>query len=450
MSALRVLISGASIAGPTAAYWFARAGATVTVVERFPALRTNGSGIDIRTAGVTVMRRMEGMEAAVRARFTQMEGICFLDTHGRAFATMRATGDPDAQSLVSEFEIFRGDLARILYDLTSTDERIRYVFGEQIASIAPSSSSSASPATAEGDDGPVTVTFANGSLPPSEYDLVIAADGASSRTRAMGLQCGLSDHVVRLGVWVAYFSTPANFLSVDPKLGHGYSEAPGRFVAVGPDPFTGRNRVSIMGIAAQPDDARMQAFREANARGEAALKEHIAGEFGGMGWRCADLINEMRRSDDLYASEWVQVKLPHLSKGRFALIGDAGCAPGPTGNGTSLALASAYVLAGEMARAKGDVRAGLRAYEERMAPIVRDMQKIPPGVPGVMAPQTWWGHAVRNTVFWGVSWAMRLGQYLPRMGGLWASSFGADKYGLPQYEWTSEKATSLGRGGPSG
>jgi 2-polyprenyl-6-methoxyphenol hydroxylase-like FAD-dependent oxidoreductase len=55
MSNLRVLIVGASVAGPTAAYWFARAGASVTVIERFPTLRTGGQGIDIRTAGVTVM-----------------------------------------------------------------------------------------------------------------------------------------------------------------------------------------------------------------------------------------------------------------------------------------------------------------------------------------------------------------------------------------------------------
>lgn len=61
MSNLNVLVVGASIAGPATAYWLAKAGAKVTVIERFPALRTSGQAIDIRTAGVAVMRKMPGM-----------------------------------------------------------------------------------------------------------------------------------------------------------------------------------------------------------------------------------------------------------------------------------------------------------------------------------------------------------------------------------------------------
>ena len=184
MSKLKVLVVGASVAGPTAAYWFAKAGANVTIIERFPRLRTNGQNIDIRTAGVTVMRKMPGMEAAVRAKTTPMEGISFVRDNGRPFGTIRASGNPDQQSLVSEYEIFRGDLAQILFDLTKDNENIKYVFGEQVTSMQQN----------ENDDGPVTVEFANG-LSTSEYDLVVACDGATSRTRAMGLSCGVRDHV---------------------------------------------------------------------------------------------------------------------------------------------------------------------------------------------------------------------------------------------------------------
>src|SRR5271155_5672190 len=106
MTKLKVLIVGASIAGPTAAYWFAKAGANVTVIERFPKLRTNGQNIDIRTAGVTVMRKMPGMEAAVRAKMTQMEGISIVRENGRPYGTIKATGNPEQQSLVSEYKIF--------------------------------------------------------------------------------------------------------------------------------------------------------------------------------------------------------------------------------------------------------------------------------------------------------------------------------------------------------
>lgn len=135
MSQPMVLVVGASIAGPMAAYWLAKAGARVTVIERFPRLRTNGQGIDIRTTGVTVMRKIPGMEAAVRAKTTEMEGMSFVRDDGRPYGIIRATGNPDQQSLVSEYEIFRGDLAQVLFDLSKDNENVRYVFGEQIASM---------------------------------------------------------------------------------------------------------------------------------------------------------------------------------------------------------------------------------------------------------------------------------------------------------------------------
>ena len=83
MSGLKVLVSGASIAGPATAYWLAKAGAQVTVIERFPSLRTGGQAVDIRTAGVSVMRRMPGFEAAIRSKSTQEEGISFVNENGR-------------------------------------------------------------------------------------------------------------------------------------------------------------------------------------------------------------------------------------------------------------------------------------------------------------------------------------------------------------------------------
>ena len=46
---LKALVVGASIAGPMTAYWLAKAGATVTVIERFSALRLGGQAVDIRT-----------------------------------------------------------------------------------------------------------------------------------------------------------------------------------------------------------------------------------------------------------------------------------------------------------------------------------------------------------------------------------------------------------------
>ena len=143
------------------------------------------------------------------------------------------------------------------------------------------------------------------------------------------------------------------------------------------------------------------------------------------------------KAGDFYASEIVQVIVPSVYKGRFVLVGDAGYASGFTGTGTSLAMAGAYLLAGEVGRHKGDLAAGLNDYEERMRPIINDMQKIPPGIPGLFAPQTAWGIRLRNMLFTFVAWSMAFSRIFAWFGKFFASSFGSDKYGLPDYEWVA-------------
>ncbi|HEY0816250.1 MAG TPA: hypothetical protein VGE11_23490 [Pseudonocardia sp.] len=53
-----VLISGASIAGPTLAFWLHRMGHEVTVVELSAAVRDGGYPIDLRGVAVDVIERM--------------------------------------------------------------------------------------------------------------------------------------------------------------------------------------------------------------------------------------------------------------------------------------------------------------------------------------------------------------------------------------------------------
>jgi 2-polyprenyl-6-methoxyphenol hydroxylase-like FAD-dependent oxidoreductase len=421
MSKLKVLVVGASIAGPTAAYWFAKAGASVTVIERFPKLRTNGQNVDIRTAGVTVMRKMTGMEAAVRAKLIPIEGFSVARSNGGSYGTIRATGNPDQQSLVSEYEIFRGDLAQVLFDLTKDNENIKYVFGEQVASIQKN----------ELDDGPVSVEFMNGS-PTDEYDLVVACDGATSRTRAIGLGCGVRDHIQPINCWAAFFSIKQGILK-GSKMGHAYSAVGGRFIAVGPE-ISGVSNITVMGIHPRGDRDATLPFREAMKQGEDALKRFVAQHYKGAGWKTDEVMQDILESEDFYANEIVQVKVPALSKGRFVLVGDAGYAPGPTGGGTSLAIAGAYVLAGEIGKHKGDLAAGLKGYEETMRPIITNLQKIPPFVPGIFAPQTAWGIWLRNNIFAFIAWSRILEFAQKFSGNAFAST---EKFPLPDYEWVA-------------
>lgn len=422
MSGLKVLVVGASIAGPTTAYWLAKAGAKVTIIERFPRLRNGGQAVDIRTARVSVMRKMSGMEAQVRAKSTQEEGVSFVREDGRPYGTIRATGNPDQQSLVSEYEILRGDLARILFDLTKNNQNIKYVFGEQISSMRRS----------EKDDGPITVKFANGST-TSDYDLVVACDGATSRTRAIGLGCGVWDHIIPTNCWAAYFSIKQDLLQ-GSKVGQGYSAVGGRFISVGSDPL-GTSRVMLMAIHPRDKRDAILPFRQASIEGEDALKKYIAQYYQGVGWKSDFIMQEMMNSEDFYVSEIVQVKIPSLNNGRFVLVGDAAYAAGPTGGGTSLALAGAYMLAGEVSKHPGDLPAGLQGYEEQMRPIIKEMQKIPPFISTIAAPQTAWEIWLRNYAFAFIAWS-GIAEFAQRyLGGAFAST---KTFPLPEYEWVAK------------
>ena len=412
---LSALVVGASIAGPTTAYWLARAGAKVTVIERFPLFRTSGQNVDIRSVGVTVMRRMHGMEERVQARKVQLDGMSYVRTDGRSYGTVRPTGDPDHQTLISEYEILRGDLAGVLYDMTKDNPNIKYVFGEQVSAIQQKEDS-------------ITVDFANG-LESDTYDLVVACDGATSRTRALGLGGGVRDHVHPVNTWAAYFSVPRDLLD-GSTVANAHSAVGGRFISLEPDPAG--TRINMMGIHPRSLTDATRPFRDAQKDGDLGVKRFIRERFSGVGWRVPEALDCMDESKDFYASEWVQVKLPTIINSRFTLVGDAGYAAGPTGGGTSLAMCGAYVLAGEIGRHPDDLLAGLRAYENRMRPIIKDLQQVPPFVPGVMSPQTAWGIWVRNAIFSFIAWSGIVGFLSKYFANVFAE---VDKYQIPVYEF---------------
>lgn len=216
-------------------------------------------------------------------------------------------------------------------------------------------------------------------------------------------------------------------------MAQSYSGTGGRFFGVGPDP-SGVNRVGLMSL--HPRDGRDATlpFREAMKQGDDALKHLVAQHYKGAGWKTDEVVKGMMEAEDFYANEIVQVKTPSLYQGRFVLVGDAGYAPSFTGTGTTLAIAGAHVLAGEVGKHKGNLAAGLRGYEEQMRPIIDDLQKVPPLIPTIFAPQTAWGIWLRNNIFAFVAWT-RILEFAQKF---FASSFAStDKYGLPDYEWVA-------------
>ena len=241
----------------------------------------------------------------------------------------------------------------------------------------------------------------------------------------------MRDHIVPTNTWAAYFTIKQDLL-LGSKVGQGYSAPGGRFLSIQSD--SGASKVLLMSVHPTGQDDVTLPFREASSQGEQVLKQYVSQRFQGSGWKSSTILQEMMQSEDFYASEIVQVKMPTWYNGRFVLVGDAGYAAGGTGGGTSLALTGAYMLAGELSK-QSDVATGLRGYEERMRPLVKEMQKIPPFVNTILAPQTVWGIWVRNHAFALVAWT-GLAEFVQRyLGAAFASN---DEFPIPRYEFDDQ------------
>ncbi|MFD7369479.1 FAD-dependent monooxygenase [Nocardiopsis alba] len=106
-----------------------------------------------------------------------------------------------------------------------------------------------------------------------------------------------------------------------------------------------------------------------------------------------------------------QIHLDRWYRGRVVLLGDAGYCPSPmSGQGTTLAMVGAYVLALELSRHER-LASALHAYETRMRPYVKACQEIADTGIGFLAPRTRLGLTARNTL-------LRFGGLLTRLSGL--------------------------------
>lgn len=75
----------------------------------------------------------------------------------------------------------------------------------------------------------------------------------------------------------------------------------------------------------------------------------------------------MRDANDFYFYSASQVRMDRWSQGRVVLVGDAGYSVTPaTGQGTTVAMVGAYVLAGELAAKKSALVTGIASYEDEI------------------------------------------------------------------------------------
>ena len=197
----KILISGASVAGPVLAHWLHRYGFEPTLVERTPAGRhgLGGHAVDLFSSAADITRRM-GCWDAIEAARTRLDAMT-IERFGKRPVEVDLSRMYAGIS-TRHVEILRGELTRILY--AATRDTAEYVFGDSIAAVH--------------DDGAgVDVTFESGAQ--RRFDLVIGADGLHSNVRR--LVFGPEEPMLRpLGGYLAVFSMPDVFGLGNHTLSH--------------------------------------------------------------------------------------------------------------------------------------------------------------------------------------------------------------------------------------
>ncbi|SEQ69504.1 FAD-dependent monooxygenase [Microlunatus flavus] len=370
MAARRVVVSGASIAGLSAAWWLSRTGWRVTVLERAAGFRDGGQNVDVRGVAHTVLDRM-GLTEAVAAQNTTETGTVLVGPDGREVAELPSEG-PDGAT--AELEVLRGDFARVLLDALPDDVEVRY--DQTIDAVD------------ERADG-IALRLASGE--ELEADLLVVAEGVRSRTRdrLFGAQ------VERRGLGVAMVFGTIPRTPDDDDRWRWLTADRGRRVHLRPDNH-GTTRAMLC-LATADDLAALD-------RG--AALERLRAAFGDAGWQAPRVLDGFATSDDVYVDQLTQIRMPTWHRGRVCLVGDAAwCVTPMGGGGSSLALTGGYVLAASLSGGDGSgpgIEAGLAAYEAWMRPLVDDVQGIPRGVVRLAFPRSALALRARNLVLAGI------------------------------------------------
>jgi 2-polyprenyl-6-methoxyphenol hydroxylase-like FAD-dependent oxidoreductase len=302
---MRVLISGAGIAGPTLAYWLARYGFKPTIIEIAPRLRTGGYVIDFWGAGFDIADRM-GLLPEISRKGYMVQEVRVGSRSGRRVAGFPA----DAFSRMTHgrfVSLPRGEVAASIFG--KIEGKVEVIFGDSVDRV-------------EQTEGGVKVTLERGVV--REFDLVVGADGLHSRVRELA------------------FGEESRF---EKYLGY-----------------------------------KVAAFE---VKGYRPRDELVYGD----------------------AASYVSLL---------------------AGQGSALAMVAAYILAGELHRAKGNYVEAFARYQNLFAPFVFSKQKDALRFAGAFAPKSRFALFLRNQIFKLMA--------IPWVADLAVGRDLADKISLPDYE----------------
>ncbi|KAF1931507.1 FAD/NAD(P)-binding domain-containing protein [Didymella exigua CBS 183.55] len=390
-------------------------GARIAIVEKGPALLPHGQNVDITGVAMTVIKKM-GLFDEVKRYHTQEEGTQLVDHNGRPLASFPIKENSIA-SFTSEFEILRGDMAKILWEASRAQTSTEFLFDTTIQQVL------------HNDDDSVKIELSNGSV--QEFDLLVVADGQWSKLRKQ-VFVPESVNVIDKNMYVVYFTVPKT--KTDNKWWNVYIGLQSRIITLRPDPHgTTRAMFTIM----PHNEAQKIAWRNAIRAGRTKQEQLVKQEFASVGWEARRLLDAMSAAPDFYFHPMQQIKMDRWSHNRVICLGDTAFAPTPlTGMGTSLAILGGCMLAGELAQLQPDQHpmSALDAYEKAFRPFVEQTQKIPGILPGAVHPDMAWERWLLQSGISVVAWAASFPSFARLIGGNRTAEENNNGFKLPRYE----------------
>ncbi|TCD00019.1 FAD-binding monooxygenase [Pedobacter frigidisoli] len=334
----KILISGASFAGLTTAYWMNKMGYRVTIVEIGTQLKMGGTPVDIKDGTVEIVKRM-GLFEQIKANRVGPEKWEFKNADDVTEHSILLKQSPE-----NEFEIERDILLNMLFELVKND--VDFTFDDGITLLN------------EKEDC-VEVTFKNGTQ--SQFELVFGCDGIHSAVRKIWFGAE-SEYVHFLGQYFAI--AIANKLLVKAGTYQMYAE-PNKGLAL----YAYNNKTDIIFTF------RLEKEISYDFRNQEQLKQIVFEQMQGMSWRTPELKAELLNSKSFYFDKFCQVKMPSWTKGRVALVGDAGyCASPAAGMGGSLAIIGATALADAFEKHNGNFELAFNDYNKDLHPFIAEVQ----------------------------------------------------------------------------
>ena len=354
-----VLISGAGIAGPTLAFWLKAAGFEPTLIERAPALRTGGYVIDFWGLGYDIAERM-GLVKDINRVGYHMRELRIVDDEGRRVTGFGTNVFRDLTN-GRYVTLGRSDLSRLLFE--KVKDATEVIFDNEIVGL-------------QEQPDCMHVEFKSCASSPVRSGDRNRRLHSDVRRLVFGPQHQFEK---QLGYVVAAFEV-RGYRPRDEEIYVMYGR-PGYMLGR----FTLHDDRTLFLFVFAADSGSLPATLD----GQKAM---LRNRYGDGKWECPRILDELYRTEELYFDRVSQIRMKTWSRGRVALVGDAAfCVSLTAGQGSALAIVSAYVLAGELANAGGRHDEAFGNYESFLRTYILNKQRGAERFAAALAPRTGWG-----------------------------------------------------------